>query len=275
MDTSVLRKALEEKAVKWSDITTSDPRVNVIDSIERAIRKADFLCAVLPRTEHGNVFFELGIAYAKQKPILALLAPSASLSPDIALLTYFRTDPTDADTIRSALAIFLQHASGKPVRGARRTPTKTSSIQEKGLALPPPITGKEFEFKTAQLFQTSGFLVSLSQLPSAEGADFAVWIDEISQSFGNPLLVGVKAGELSNREISDAASRLRQNVTKTHGRSGLLVYWDRGNRKFPAVSTEWPLIFQLSGETLERLLQQRRLPKELVRLRNAAAHGEV
>jgi hypothetical protein len=169
----------------------------------------------------------------------------------------------------------LQHASSKPVRKSARTPGKTSSIHKKEVPLPPPITGKELEFKTAQLFQTSGFLVSLSQRPTSEGADFAVWIDDLSQSFGNPLLVAVKAGELSDREISDAASRLRQNVTKAHGRSGLLVYWDRRNQEFPAVSTDWPLIFRLSGTTLERLLQQRRLPQELIRLRNVAAHGEV
>ena len=275
VDTTFLRKALDEKAIKWSDITTSDPRINLIDSIERAITKADFLCAVFPQAEHGNVFFELGIAYAKQKPILALLAPSASLSPDIALLTYFRADPTDADTIRSALAMFLQHASDKPARKVPRTSPKTTSILDKAVPLPLPITGKEFEFKTAQLFQAAGFIVSLSQQPGAKGADLAVWVDELSQSLGNPLLVEVKAGELSNREIYDAASQLRQYVTKTRGRSGLLVYWDRRNREFPAVSRDWPLIFQLSGETLERLLQQRRLPEELVRLRNVAAHGEV
>jgi hypothetical protein len=109
-----------------------------------------------------------------------------------------------------------------------------------------------------------------------QGADLAVWIEELENyALGNPLLVEIKAGNLTQESIHSAEIRLRSYVEKTHGRSGLLIYWDRQNREFPPVGKGWPLIFRLSGEKLTRLIRERRLPEELIRLRNAAVHGEV
>src|SRR6202011_4537570 len=102
---------------------------------------------------------------------------------------------------------------------------------------------QEFEQRTAALLQSAGFIVSQPSLRREQGADFAVWIDDIDEALGNPLLVEVKAGDISLRRLHDAAANLRRYVAKTHGRCALLVYWDEANRKYPEVSLEWPLIF--------------------------------
>jgi hypothetical protein len=216
--------------------------------------------------------FEIGIAYAKRKPILAFVGSPLQLPIDILSLTYVRSDPTDPTAVHRALNTFLEHA--KPTTSPRR---RARSIKPKREGTPlrgvPPASGFELERRTADLLQQAGFIVSGLSDHRTRGADFAVWIDELDQSLGNPLLVEVKAGDLSTGRLRDAASQLRHHVAKTHGRCALLVYWDRSNREFTSVSTEWPLILQLSGGTLTRLVSQGRLVQELVRLRNAAVHG--
>ena len=148
--------------------------------------------------------------------------------------------------------------------------------KSKPYTLPPAsATAREFEQRTADFLREAAFILSEPSESRDQGADFAVWIDEVQHSLGNPLLVEVKAGDLSGPRLEEATSQLRHYVAKTHGRCGLVVYWDRQSRDFPAVSVGWPLVFRLSGRTLARLASQGLLAQELVRLRNDAVHGKA
>ena len=277
-DTSILRAALEERGIRWRDQTSVTAGSSWLDVLDQELSQSDFVCAVLPAEREGNIFFELGIAYAKRKPILAFIGSPLQLPSEILSITsiaHVRSDPTNSDAIRLALDTFLQHAGPTPVRRPRKPSPKGSSRRKEWAKLAPLASPAEFGRETADLFQQAGFIVSGPTESRDQGADFAVWIDELEHSLGNPLLVEVKAGDLSIGRLRDAAFRLQHHVAKTHGRCALLVYWDRNNREFPAVSTEWPLILQLSGTALSRLVSQGQLVQELVRLRNAAVHGGV
>ena len=131
------------------------------------------------------------------------------------------------------------------------------------------------ENKTAELLQEAGFIVTGPEERKDKGADFAVWMDELEDALGTPILVEVKAGNLTDKKIEDAATQLRKHVANTHGRCALLIYWDQANREFPSLSAEWPLVLQLSGSSLIQLVTEGRLAQELVRLRNMAVHGGV
>jgi len=186
---------------------------------------------------------------------------------------YVRSDATNPEAVRLALDAFLQHATPvsklRRASGSRKQRTKTTEASAPGAG------AETFERRTAALFEEAGFIVSGPTERREQGADLAVWIDDVQHSLGSPLLVEVKAGELSPTRLDAAASQLREHVAKTHGRCGLLVYWDSHNRAFETASPKWPLILQLSGTALARLVEERRLIQELVRLRNAAVHGTV
>jgi hypothetical protein len=243
-----------------------------LEVLDKEISRSDFVCVVLPEERQGNIFFELGMAYAKRKPILAFIGSPLQLPSDILTLTYFRADPTNQEAVRLALGTFLEHATLTAV-GRTRKPSAKIGLPKEGATGVVPVSAAEFEQQTATLLQKAGFIVSGPTELRDQGADFAVWIDELEHSLGNPLLVEVKAGDLSAGRLRDAASRLRQYVAKTHGRCALLIYWDMHNREFPLVSAEWPLILQLSGTALTRLVSEGQLVQELIRLRNAAVHG--
>lgn len=275
-DTSVLRQILEEKGIRWHDQTDVRAGGSWLDAVDTAMTRSDFVCVILPTESHrANVLFELGIAYARRKPVLAFLGPLLSLPSDIQGLTYFHVDSANEEALRSALDAFLVHATPTSLTKPFAMQSKRKPKSKPAPLPPSSATGFEFEQCTAELLRKSGFIVSEPSESREQGADFAVWIDEVQNSLGNPLLVEVKAGDLSSTRLDEAASQLRHYVTKTHGHCGLLVYWDRQSREFPAVSVHWPLVFRLSGKSLARLASQGLLAQELVRLRNDAIHGKA
>jgi len=280
-DTSVLRRALEEKSVRWFDQTTLKPGSSWVDAIDAALAKADFVCTVLPEGQHGNIFFELGIAFARGKPVLVFAGSSTPLPTDVLSLTYVRADIRDPDAVRSTLGAFLEHAGARPSRRSSKGPKPRARKHAEGTSsesLSPPLpsmTGYELEMRTAALLQDAGFIVSSPSERRDEGVDLAVWIDDLQQSLGNPLLVQVRGGNLSASRLRESAEQLRGYAAKTHARSALLVYWDSEKREYPSTVTGWPLVFQLSGGEFTKLLRHGKLSEELVRLRNAAIHGKV
>lgn len=275
-DTSVLRQALEDRHIKWQDQTSMGPGYSWLDVIEEGLTQSDFVCVVIGQEQHNNILFELGIAYAKRKPILAFIDSDVKLPSDLHSLTYFRVSHKNRIAVESSLDTFLQHARPVPYRRKRKAtvkPHKRSkpSVDEK----PKSSSYSESENKTAELLKEAGFIVTGSEERKDKGADFAVWIDELEDALGTPILVEVKAGNLTDRVIEDAAAQLRKHVANTHGRCALLIYWDHANREFPSLSVEWPLILTLSGSRLIQLVTEGKLAQELVRLRNTAVHGGV
>jgi hypothetical protein len=268
---------LEEHNILWRDSTNIELGTNWLDVLDKEISRTDFVCVILPAERSANSFFELGMSYGKHKPVLAFVNSEAELPREIKTLTYFRADPNKPDAVASALRTFLEHASSKrPRKRSHPVSTRSESPQ---LDISTVIeTGADMERRTANLFRQAGFILSEGGEGGADrdrGVDFAVWIDEVEQPLGNPILVQVKAGDFSAGRLREAAMQLRHYIEKTHSNSGLLIYWDRSNREFPRISSEWPMVFQLSGPALADLVARNELPDELVRLRNAAVHGQV
>lgn len=270
VDTSLIRNTLEANGIRWLDQTTIDLGTSWLEKLDSVLQRSDFICAVLPESQHGNILFELGIAYGKGKPILVFVGPSADVPADLTSLTYVRANPTDKNVIDKALVTFLTHAK-------KRRPSRIglNTKKKKSILTTTTFSGPELEQRTAALLQDAGFIVSSSTEAKDTGVDFAVWADELQSALGNPLLVEVKGGSLTRQRIEEAAVQLRLYTQKTHGRCALLVYWDKHHREFPIVSRGWPLIIQMSGEELTRLVKEERLSRELLRRRNAAVHGEV
>lgn len=272
-DTVALRKALEQRNIIWRDSTTIGAHTSWLAVLTQEVKEADFVCMIVPEDHESNILFELGVAFASGKPILAFVKAPQTLPSEIRSLTYFLSDPTDPTAVGAALDTFLAHAQpatrqrGSIISSTRKTRPK--KIEKS----PARLLGESAEKQTADLLRQAGFIISEQPMGGGRGADLAVWADELESFVGGPLLVEIKSGELSERRLQDAAEQLRHHVSSTHGRFGLLIYWDQNGREFPQTSAKWPFIFQLSGRALTTLIEQERLGKELVRLRNAAVHG--
>src|SRR5260221_7110051 len=95
--TEAVRAALEARGVRWSDQTTIPPGRSWLEAIDEQLTKSDFVLAVIPEQQNSNVLFELGIAFARRKPILAVISTKAQLPTDIGGLTYVRSDTGDSE----------------------------------------------------------------------------------------------------------------------------------------------------------------------------------
>lgn len=218
VDTAPLRLTLEERGISWSDARTAKPKGSILDTIESAIARVDFLCVVFgANSNNSNVFFEAGIARGRHCPLLVFIEPRVDIPSEFQDLAYARTSLHNSEALNFHLDAFLQHAGAKPVRQPSHLPSKLkltdSTPTFEALAsietLPESDRELEFERLVARIFKQSGAVVSQALSSSTHQIDMAVWIDELPPSFGNPILVEAKYGKLSQQQLDRAESQLR------------------------------------------------------------------
>jgi hypothetical protein len=129
----------------------------------------------------------------------------------------------------------------------------------------------------SDLFNKVGILHTVSPAANQRGADsgvdLALWIDETQSILGNPILVEIKAGRLSQSKIDMTFHRVSNYLLSTGLQLGLLVYLDTEGRTFKVQSIRLPLVICLSFAQLVDELRSGTLPSTLLDIRNKAAHG--
>ena len=260
-----------------------EPGRSVLDTVQSAIAHADFVCVVFPKGLHTtSVAFEMGLAVGNSRPVLAFVEPGADAPSLMGSVTVARTGFDDAEAINFYLDAFLEHGGSKRLRGRSR-PSSLPAAADTSWVLEtinsiatsdPQMRGSEFEALVADLFQQAGYVVS-PRAPEAgdRGVDMAVWIDETDSSLGNPVLVQVKVGRLSDRQLQFAEHELRQFIAKTPVQAGILIYWDRGGKDLSRPSADWPLVIRFSVFELADLVGSGEFVRELRARRNRAVHG--
>jgi len=286
---SSLRRALEERSIAYTDQGDLRPGVPLLQEIERAINRSDFLCAVVPKaTNHESVLFEMGMARGKKRPILIFVDFGIDLPYFLQGVPYSRAGLEDKAAIEDHLDAFLEHSGADIVHGTRERYRSTYVEQSKrvdtswaALALMTLEAGDPavLESVVGRLFQEAGMVTSeYSMRGTGEQRrtlrpDLALWIDELQDFLGNPIPVEVKYGSLSARQIETVEDQLRRYILEIHSQSGLLVYLDKGEKQFPPFSGRWPLIIRLSLRELIEALEQGKLVHTLASIRNQAVHA--
>lgn len=273
LDTSALRRELEQRNISWSDQTTIAPGSSIIDIIDSEILSSDFVCVIITENSRDNVMFELGIAYARHKPILAFTKKYSDFLSDIHSLTCIHSDSSNVEVVSAALDTFLRYAKKAPPRRNKIYSAKISTISN----IIPTATnvGQQMEKKTAALFHNANIIYSEQRETPSSGADFAIWVDELVSSLGNPILVEVKSGRITQERLHSACEQLKKYLGRVNARYGIVVYWDEEGKEFPSTRSDTPFIFQISGNLLINLLSSGQFAQELLRLRNVTAHGRV
>lgn len=286
-----LRSALANRGIQVRDALSlpSGPG-SILGAIESAIRGADFICAIIVPQMSPNVLFEIGLAYGARKPLFLIVDKGADLPANLKDIFYVRASPSDAKAIEFNLNHFLEHqargvsrkypeifrdSQGGPyipsssLKGMLRATLESlqrSEGAEAALAL---------ESLVADLFAEASAVVAQERYHPDAGADMAVWLDDIESSLGNPLLVEVKSGRLSQRRLEQAELQLRRYLTQTNAQAGLLVYFDQAGQRFPSSSSMWPLVVRFDVRDLADIISRGELVATLLKERNKAAHGRV
>ncbi|HWM23403.1 MAG TPA: hypothetical protein VNP98_01150 [Chthoniobacterales bacterium] len=282
-DTSNLRHALESRGIRWRDAVTAESSDSILRTISDAITDADFVCVVLPSGKTSpNLYFEMGLATGLSKPLLIFAADEAGIPISSPSVTYSRAGIEDTKTVNFYLDAFLKHGGvgdkAKGRRNIRRSKAKKMDVSwarhdlKASRSLPPASRGKALENIVARLFQQTGAVVS-QRHSKTDGADMAVWIDELESTIGNPLIVEVKTGTLRRDRLLELERQLQSFFPKVHARAALVIYDEIGNIKITPPHVSWPLIFWFSVQQLIRFVQEGRLAEEVRSERNRLAHG--
>jgi hypothetical protein len=280
-DTSSLRRALEARGVSWSDAVAARPGSSILDTIESAMQRSDFVCVVLPAgPENGNVLFEMGLARGLKKALLVLAEERNPIPSDVQGVAYARTRLDDEKAVNFHLDTFLRHADKGPSRSvsARRRQSRRVDVTWARRSLrelasqAPGHPGVAFEQLVARLLESAGAVVSKGG-EKEMWADMAVWIDDLQGAIGNPLIVEVKSGRITERRLREAERHMAEFLPKVHARAGLLVYHDADNKNLESTSPTWPLVFRFTVRELIELVATNRLAAEVIRKRNELVHA--
>jgi hypothetical protein len=281
-DTAPLIQALSARNVAPGRLDNLEPGDELIARIQREIRRADFVCIVLPGGySQSNAVFEAGLALGTGRPLLILAESDVNVPFELQHLNYVRTSLRDNQALGDVLNVYLPRILQRgPARRTPHPPSLKLLGQEDAdgalsiLRAPQPPNGAELRQSVAEVFQKVGIRTAPS--PAADrGADLAIWIDETQSIFGNPVLVEIKAGRLSQAQIDEVYHRLSQQLIRANLLLGIIIYWDTQGKKLKVAAPTLPLVVCLSVEELVDSLRLGMFARTLLDIRNRAVHGVV
>lgn len=281
-DTSCLRSLLEHRQVEWTDVAKATPGASVLDTIAREIERTTFVCSVVPNSKAiANALFELGMAFGKGKPLFIIVDPRVKLPRELGYAHLVRARPSDRDAISFHLDAFLGHTNVHRHPHATRAPARkdeiiVQDILQNLMSLEPESAkqrGYQLESIVAEVFARAGAeVVNVSNDPHAY-ADLSMWLDDLSSTLGNPILVEIKCGKLSHARLAQADDRLFRALHVTDAKAALLVYWDEDGKTFRRRRRDASLVFWFSLHDLIQTVERGSLAQEIIERRNRAVHG--
>jgi hypothetical protein len=253
-DADEIQKTLHEHGLVPVTIDTDAvPGTTWVDSLHRCIQKADMVLGVMgDRKEDRNVFFELGVASALNKPAVLLIPPDypyEAVPPSG--VRFLRTDLRDQKAVMFGLeqirSISLREEAGVPEQGYRTQPIGPLAdelidrLRQIG-------AGRELEQIIYEAIRASGVpTVVCGREAEDRGVDLAVWSSDLEPLIANPLLIECKH-RLGNQSVANAAfERMARALKGIQNGCGLVVYGEASLEVSLLTPRPPPVIFFISA----------------------------
>lgn len=285
----VIKKILYNNNISSTDQSNIRIDKPIINTIEELITDANFVCGVIPtKKDCENVYFEVGIAYTKKKPIVLIADINIDLPVSLNNLMLIRVNFRSEESIKLALESFIKY--GLKNYDINKTNIKNNvhnyhiSNLENDICeiidyniYEPVIShtnGYEVQDYLTQLLSKHGYLVEhqlkINQNDQIFRPDIALWIDEIQNIFSNPVLIEIK---LHNNNLQQAEEQLRRYLKAIGSNLGIIVYvGDRINGN-NIVSYKSQFIVKFELYEFINLVKNNDLNNKLIQLRNQIVHG--
>jgi len=275
-----LMDLLRNKGIDSFDAFSAPHMDRVLPSVEKEIRNSDFLIAVVNLgAPKPNVFYEIGFARAVKKPIF-LIVEGVSMIPTLFKdLVYVKAKVDDVSAINYVLSQFLAQQKYSVRRGLKtiEPPKAKPDIKFERRDLEGIVKqGREVDLANfvAKLLKSKGVILDRSFGVREEGSDMSLWIDSLEYSIGNPILVEIKIGNLSNTSLAKTEEQLRKYIKTSNASAGLIIYADRRGKLFRPSRFKLPLVIRLSFEELIDRLAKQPIDRIILSERNRIAHLE-
>lgn len=254
----------------------ASPGSTWVDSLHRCINDADIVVGIVgDREKDTNVFFELGVASALNKPTVLFITPEypIDLVPPSGI-PYLRMNLRNEDAVVFGLEQAASLVSGDRMHRLPDgfTTRPIGSFADQLLERLPQTSAREFEDLIYDAIKASGPLTvgRGSEIEDA-GVDFAVWSSDLEPIIANPLLIECKTSLCDASAVNEAIGRMLRALGAMHNGCGIVLY--KHARDVPmAVPRSLPVVF-LSAEEFINGLRDTALAELVRKLRNATVHG--
>jgi hypothetical protein len=253
-----IKHYLEVREIDVTDAYSLElSETSLIVQTESKIKRSTFFVAIISLVEpNPNVFYELGIARAMCKPAFLIIRDKGNLPTSIAEMNYVRASTTNLETIFYSLDKFLNVVVGKSKQKKVCTSDYDIPLEIKGIEIEEteqqfvlPKNEKQLVEDIKTLFDKQGIVYFIEKLDNKR-VDMSLWVDSLEKSIGNPILVELKAGRLTEAIICEAEQKLIESIKTVHGRGGLLIYSDSNGRHFKRSKWQSPLIIRIDFKEL-------------------------
>ena len=254
------------------------------DLIKRKIRESDFIVALITQ-KNQNVLFELGVAEALGKPIFLLVEQDLKLPFFLEGKMHYQLDwSKNTQLLELSLKNFILDISNRYTRYKKRkikSETDNLSIDDTNENLIKLRQLRNSDFKEVELINLMMIVfkklniqaVSEMALGDRARVDIAITNEYLSSYFGNPILFEVKSGRISQNIIENAQYQLQNYLSKTEANFGVLLYFDKSNKRFGPEFYRVQNILMFDIEDFIQGISSHGFDKFLIKARNEYVHG--
>ena len=251
------------------------PGTTWVDSLHRCVNEADMVIGIMgDRRKDTNVFFELGVASALNKPTLLFITPDypIDLIPPSGI-PYLRMDLRNEDAVmfglKQVMSLSPRDRIHQPADGFTTRPI--GPVADELLAKLRQANPREFEDLIYDAIKASGApTIARGNEADDQGIDFAVWSSDLEPTITNPMLIECKSSLRNQSDVNEAIGRMFRALQVIHNGFGIVLYRDAG--KVPMAPRALSVVFVSADEFINGL-RDTGLGEYVRKLRNGAFHG--
>lgn len=254
------------------------------DLIKRKIRESDFILGLITQNNQ-NVFFELGVAEALGKPIFLLVEHDIKLPFFLEGNIFYQLDwSKNTQLLELSLKNYIQDISNRYTRYNKRkieSEISNLSIADTNESLIELKQLRSGDFRETDLIdlimrvfkKLNVQAVSEMSLGDRARIDIAITNERLSTYLGNPILFEVKSGQINPNIIEKSQYQLQNYLNKTEASFGILLYFDKNDRRFGKEFYRVPNILMFDIEDFVQGISSEGLENFLIKARNEYVHG--
>lgn len=285
-DTTTVKCFLEDNQVEVYGLYDLAIGSSIQQILKRKLRQADFAIFVLSN-DNRNILYEIGVCEGLGKQYLLILDKAENLPFYLENKLSVHANLKDKDFIRMTLSGFIEE-----LKRHKRYPNKKRSIRDikketydqdtkdvlKSLLsqvqqLRQHGHGRELEYVIEEVFKTLRIKYAQNVRGTDLGIDFALWNNKLGRIVGNPIVVEVKYGQLSESTFERAQHQIEVYSEKSEAKVAMLLYLDRNSKRFKIKPSLHPLILSYDAEDFIKSLLENSFEDLILLYRNKIAHG--
>lgn len=286
-ETDNIKSVLAENGVDVFDLYDFSIGESIQQILKRKLRQSDFAIFILTE-ENKNVLYEMGVCEGLGKQHFIFLDKKLTIPFYVTNKLFIHSDLNDRVFLKNSIEKILQDVSKKRLKTSRTTTEKKNQkennynrdIRDNLESYLPQIqrlretgTGQEIETIVEDIFKTLKLNYVDNTAGRDKGVDFALWNDELGRITGNPIIVEVKYGNLSNNIFEKAEQQIRKYIEKSDAKIALLLYLDKGGKRHKIKSSIRPLFISYDLEDFTKELINSSFERIILNQRNKIAHG--